>query len=239
LPAAWLRHGGAQRLCVIDRSGRLLSWQMAGPPPAGQTLGVLSCVAHPVCGLVQYHDGSLVYAQACGSDLYLHQLNASGAPIRRQPLFTMPPGDPVWFAGGTAWAHGLGGCAVRLRSERQETWRIHQPDDPWRPSARPIQVYSLQVSPGWRVVGLVRDPQAGYALVIQSPDRMKLHLLHQRGQEPLYTAPSRLLTCSVCPNTGRVALLTAQRQFIVYDTAERAVRLCVHTGTVEDVHAQA
>ena len=61
----------------------------------------------------------------------------------------------------------------------------------------------------------------------------------QRDQELLYTAPSRVLKCSVCPNTGRVAMLTAQRQLIVYDTRTRAVHLFVHTATVEHEHAQA
>ena len=240
LPAAWLRHGGAQRLCVIDQSGRLLSWQVAGPVSAGQALGTLSCVDSPVCGLAQYHDGSLVYVQSLDGILDLRQLNASGRPVRRQLLGDGPPDARVWFAGGAAWSRGLGGCAVRLCGEPQEIWRIHQPLEPRGPGTPPSPTCILQLSPGWRAVGLVREPQTGgYALVIQSPNRMTLHRIHPRGEEPLYTAPARMLKCSVCPNTGRVALLTAQRQLIVYDTAERAVRLFVHTSTAEDVHAQA
>jgi hypothetical protein len=242
LQSAWLRRGGAQRLCVLDASARLVSWQIAdrgGPSP---DVKVLYDVAQAVCGLAQYDDGGLVYVQSAGAVLQVCQLHATGAPSRLHLLGHGPANALVWFANGAAWARGRGGCAVRMQAEPCETWGVHHPPEPGggAPGQQTYHSYTLELPPGWRALGLVHDPQAGgYALVIQSPDRMKLYRIHQRNQELLYTAPSRVLKCNVCPNTGRVAMLTAQRQLIVYDILARAVRLFVQTAAAEDVHAQA
>lgn len=271
LPSAWLRQGGAQRLCVLDASARLVTWQVVGQvdPTA------LDNPSESVLGLAQYHDGGLVYVRRFGEKMHLCRLLAKGEWSMRLLDHGGPADARVWFAGGVAWESGLGGCAVRMRAEPSEHWRVHQPPEPGDgtsdlpafhtyksvtralaragpppagvkrefyayPYLQPHHTYTLDLPAGWRALGLVRNlPAGGYALVIQSPDRMKLYRMDQRDQELLYTAPSRVLKCSVCPNTGRVAMLTAQRQLIVYDTRTRAVHLFVHTATVEHEHAQA
>ncbi|HET7867637.1 MAG TPA: hypothetical protein VFL86_24810 [Burkholderiaceae bacterium] len=242
LQSAWLRQGGAQRLCVLDASARLVSWQIAGRGGSAQDQKALGCVAQLVCGLAQYHDGGLVYVQSAGTVLHVCQLHATGAPSRLHLLGHGPAGALVWFAGGAAWARGRGGCAVRMLAAPCETWRVHHPPEPGggAPGQQTYLAYTLELASGWRAVGLVHHPQAGgYALLVQSPDRMKLYRIHQRSRELVYTAPARMLKCSVCPNTARVALLTAQRQLIVYDTLAQAVRLFVRPAASEDVHAAA
>ena len=243
LQSAWLRRGGARRLCVLDASARLVSWQVAaGPVARGQDPQALDCVAQAVWGLAQYHETGLVYVQSAGAVLQVCQLHATGAPSRLHVLGHGPANARVWFANGAAWARGRGGCAVRMQAEPSETWRVHHPLEPGggAPGQQTYHGYTLELPPGWRAVGLVHDPQAGsYALVIQSPDRMKLYRIHHRNQELLYTAPARVLKCSVCPNTALVALLTAQRQLIVYDILARAVCLFAQTSASEHVHGQA
>lgn len=237
LPAACLRRGQSQRLYVIDRSSHLVSWQVAGP---GE--GTLSSVAQSVSGLAHYGPGGLVYVQGQSEHLEVCWLPASGQ-VSRSVLCRGPAVTQVWFAGGTLWSRGMGGCAVRLGTGPREHWRILQPPDPGgarRPGPMPFDAYERELLPGWQAAGLVRNPQrARFALVALSPDRLQLHRIDERGQELLFAAPSPVQACSVCPNTGRVALLTAQRQLIVYDTAERAVRLVVHSGGAEDSHARA
>lgn len=240
LPAACLRRGKSQRLYAIDRSARLVSWQMAGPDA-----GTLCSVAQSVYGLAHCGPGGLAYVQGQADHLEVCWLPAAG-PVSRSVLCRGTAGaavTQVWFAGGTLWSRGMGACAVRLGTGHRERWRILQPPDPGgtrRPGPLPFDACERELLPGWQAAGLVRNPQTGrFALVALSPDRLQLHRIDGRGQELLHAAPSPVRACSVCPNTGRVALMTAQRRLIVYDTAERAVRLVVHCGAAEDAHGRA
>ncbi len=245
LPAAWLRFSGAERVCVVDQSARLVSWQVTGQEPRHHPAGAGSprCVDTHVLGLAPYHGNALVYAVHVAGHLELRRLGVSGEPSHGERLGEAPHDAVVRFAGGELWARGVGACAVRLRAGPQEAWRVHQPlyrSGVRGPGGQAFSAYDLELPPGWRVAGLVRDPQSGgFSLLAQAPDRMALYRIGPRSQEAVFTAPSRVLRCSVCPNTGLVAMLTAQRQFIVHDPAERAVRLFVHATASEEAHAEA
>jgi hypothetical protein len=242
LPSAWLRQGGTQRLCVLDLSGRLVCWQISGAPMARQAPADAWCAEHAVCGMAQYHDGSLVYVSARPGMLSLGRVHASGEmPPDRVWVCEGPADAQVHFAGGLLWSRGLAGCAVRLRDAPQELWRINHPPDPGgasgpsSPGTMSFDSYPLELPPGWRGVGLLHDPSGGgYALLALSADRLKLHRIGQRHQELLFTAPARVRRHSVCPNTGRVALLTADHRLVVVAAAERAVRLLVSTGAAHE-----
>lgn len=248
LPAAWLRYSGAERVCVVDQSARLVSWQVTGRTPRNRPdgAGAPRCVDTQVLGLAQHHGNALVYAVHVAGHVELRRLGVAGDPSPGERLGEAPQDAVVRFAGGELWSRGIGACAVRLRAGPQEAWRIHQPRRPAGVRGEGGQgdpafsAYDLEPPPGWQVAGLVRDPQSGgFALLAQAPDRLALHRIGPRSRESVFTAPSRVLRCSVCPNTGLVAMLTAQRQFIVQDPAERAVRLFVHAAASEDAHAEA
>lgn len=237
LPAAWLRYSGSERVCMVDQSARLVSWQATTPAPRNRLQGAVAprCVDTAVLGLAQYRGNALVYAVHVAGHLELRRLGVVGDPSPGDRLGEAPRDAVVCFAGGELWSRGGGACAVRLRAGPQEAWRVNQPR-----GDQAFGTYDLEPPPGWRVAGLVRDPQSGaFSLLAQAPDRMALHRIGPRGQESVFTAPSQVLRCSVCPNTGLVAMLTAQRQFIVHDPAERAVRLFVHAAPSEDGHAEA
>jgi hypothetical protein len=245
LPAAWLRSGNAQRLCVLDRSGRLLCWDMAGPQAHGPAPQAPACLATQVLALAQCADDSLIYACVHRAGAALYCVDAEGSPIVMAQGLDAASNAQVWLALDGSGPRCGGACAVGvdLGDMDQETWRVNQ----WhrKPEALAADdwtlvrtAYRVTLLPGWKAVGLVRDGQANhYTLVVLSEDRRQLYRVAVRRLELLFTATAPVLKCSVCPNTGIVALLTEQRQLVVYATAEQAVRLIVDSGPAQQPQA--
>jgi hypothetical protein len=115
------------------------------------------------------------------------------------------------------------GCAVRLEHEPTETWSIGTWKD-FRPSV------SARLPAGAHAIGLLHLPGNGRTGVI-TLDRTVFRLHSVDGSnEHLYSAPDRIVSCTVCPGTSLIAMLTERRQFIVVSAATREVRLSVHTS---------
>jgi len=62
---------------------------------------------------------------------------------------------------------------------------------------------------------------------------LRLHF-SDGGNELLYAAPDRIVTCSVCPNSAIVAMLTERRQLIIVSASKRELRLSVQTARQPD-----
>ena len=247
LRAAWLRQTGRERLCVLDKSRRLVAWTAAplkgvrSPPDIG-----MRTIDTDVRGLAQWGDGELVFAVRCAGWVWVRRLSAEGSASPMEPVCETPDDPEVLFAGGRLWARGgRGACAVRLASEPQERWRINEPVvDATQmrregPAGQPVgfQAYEVTLPAGFHAAGLVHDVAHGrFALVTRSPDSRSLFLLGDHVNEPLYTAPAKLTTSTMCPNTGLIAMLTIDRQLIVYSVPERTARIVMHAGGQEKNH---
>ena len=87
-----------------------------------------------------------------------------------------------------------------------------------------------QLPGGSRAIGLMREP-SGLRTGLITLDRNILRLnFVDGGNEVLYSASDPVVSCTVCPNTGIVAMLTQRRQLIVLSAATRELRLSVQTS---------
>lgn len=251
LRAAWLRQWGHERLCVLDRSRRLVSWDAPLPkgPRGPEVDTAIRTIDTDVRGLAQWEDGQLVFAVRYAGWLWVRRLAAQGDASAVEPICETPDDPEVLFAGGRLWANGRrGACAVRLQATPQERWRIAEPvasldrAASGGPAGQAIwfEHSDLTLPAGYHALGLVHDARSGrFALVARSPDARTLFLFGEQVNEPLYTTAAKLSACSVCPNTGLIAMLTADRQLVVYAVPDRAARLIVHGTGLEDADAPA
>jgi len=208
LPLGWLRAGKAHRVCVIDQSNRLLRWD------SGSLLG-LQVVAIDVLGMVQINKELVVFAhQVDGEVRMVRHVLREGAQ-RPKRLCHAPAGAPVLFGRGRV-------CAVRVEDEPAETWHI----DSWSNLSFGMR---MQLPEGLRAVGVMREPDRRTTLISLDRNTLRLHFAGG-GNEILYTAPDRLVSCTVCPNSSLVALVTERRQLIVVSAAKRELLLSVQTG---------
>jgi hypothetical protein len=122
-----------------------------------------------------------------------------------------------------------GSCAVRVEQEPEEVWQIGA----WQSSKFVIRA---KLPGGSRAVGVMRESNGRVALIALDRDEFRLHFI-DGSNELLFTAPDRLVSYTVCPNTSLVAMLTEKRQLIVVSAATRDVRLSVQTGRGADAVA--
>jgi hypothetical protein len=218
LPAAWMKEGKAQRVCVIDQSRRLLCWDSVAPD-------ALRLEAQNVLGFAQINKNLLVYAYLSGGHVWIHRLNALGTRQQEPRSLSAAPNDTEVLFGGRA-------CAVRLESEPAETWLVSTWGD-----TREAAATRAQLPAGARAIGLWRGVGNKDTALI-SLDRVNVRLHFINGiNELLYTAPARIVSYTVCQGTGLVALLTERRQLVVASAATRDVRLIAQTG--RDPHESA
>jgi hypothetical protein len=221
LPIAWLRAEKAQRLCVIDQSMRLLRWDSAYDGKRESSAGgALKLISDDVLGMVQINKNLLVFAHHEAGSAWFTRLGPAGDPFPAR-LFCKAPRDAAVLFGGRS-------CAVRVEQDPVETWSIGT----WRESRVEMQA---QLPGGSRAVGLMREPGRGRtSLITLDRNVLRLHF-GGGGNELLYSAPDRIVSCVVCPNTSIVAMLTERRQFIVLSAVKREV--CLNVQTARTSHA--
>jgi hypothetical protein len=217
LPLAWLRAEKNPCVCVIDQSRRLLDWDSAFDGERENASGKLQLTTNEALGMVQINRGLLIYAYHQNGSVWISRLGATDA-VRPPRLACKAPADAeVLFGRGRS-------CAVRLEKQPKETWRIGT----WNDMNFTLQA---QLPADSRAVGVMREPIHGGRTSLITLDRniLRLHFT-DGGNELLYAAPDRIVSCTVCPNTSIVAMLTERRQFIVVSAATRELRLSVQTA---------
>ena len=208
LPLAWMKGEKAQkspRVCMIDHSNRLLCWDSAG----------LRTIAHDVLGMAQINKAQSVYAFYSEGSVWTSTLQSTGDPTPPKQFCGVERDATVLFA--------RRGFAVRQRKDPEELWSMGH----WNfPGAR-MQVKLPAES---RAIGLIRTTaHTWFGLITLDRNVLRLHLT-DGSNEQLYAAPDRVVSWSVCPNTGLVAMLTERRQFIVVSALSREVCLSVQTA---------
>jgi hypothetical protein len=218
LPLAWLRSAAGHRVCVVDQSRRLLCWD-SGVAERTRALGLQlrpELLEDDVLGMAEVSNGLLIYAHHADGAVWLRLLGLKGAPLRPQLLCSAPRDASVLFQRRNS-------CAVRVEQHPMETWAIGQ----W---SLPGVVVRVQLPAGSRAIGLMQEPDHGrMALIALAGDILRLHFA-DGGNELLYAAPDGVASCTACPGTGVVAMLTKRRQLIVVSAATREVRLSVQTA---------
>lgn len=220
LPAAWLRSSQAVRLCVIDQSRRLLRWDAAvlnkrdlKTEPrlhlvAPNTLA-LAQVSAQLAAFVHYHNGRVWFSR----------IRAGDGPEDDKMICEAPSDTPALLGRG---------CFVAVKLSTH-VWRIWN----WNDAS---QVYDVRTRSDLRAIGILRDNSGRVGLLSLEDRHLRLHC-HDGATALLYTAPAKIVSHSVCPNSGFVAMLTMDRQLIGFSAATGELRLCVQTG--RDKHADA
>jgi hypothetical protein len=214
LPLAWLRRAKAQRVCIIDQCGRLLNWDTGD-------IG-LRLVTPGALGMVQINKDLVVCAYHQNGAVKTARISASGDPIKGRHLCNAPANAPALFGRGRV-------CAVRLEAEPAEVWHVGT----WSNLGFAMQA---RLPTGSRVVGVMRDNDRRTSLITLDGSLLRLHFT-EGSNELLYAAPHRVVSCTVCPNTSLVAMLTERRQFIVVSAATRTLLLTVQTASHSDASA--
>ncbi len=230
-PCIWLKDRGAQSIYVLDSAGNLVFW-------VNRSLGTDSPApgkAHPfqrhVLGMAQVDQGSLVYARSEGDGAMVIEMVVPGRvahvvqtiPVEHLPkkiFFT--DGSRRWSSGRGAWAFDTGS----KHSGERQTWTVQE-----GLGGGQISTQRLALPVGWEVCGLVRDSEtAVLRLLALTPDRKGLILASEEKSESLFTAPDKIARIAL-GEPGLVAMLTEQRQLLVYGLSDRALRLCVSSGS--------
>lgn len=216
MPIAWLQGKNAQRVVVLDQSGRLLKWDAVTDKGDAYFEGALRLVTKDVLGMAQLSKFQMICAFQKEGGIWSVCVNASGEPDKPRFWCKATRHSEVLFGRGNS-------CAVRMETD-PETWVMGC----W---------YNLPISTqatlpaGSRVVGVMRESDGKRRLALIALDRniLRLHF-SDGGNELLYAAPDRIVTCSVCPNSAIVAMLTERRQLIIVSASKRELRLSVQTA---------
>ena len=231
LPCIWLRDTSHSRLFVQDSAGRLVFWvgvnQHKGVRDARRGPMILD---HGLLALAPVDDHHLVYICRDAGHLWVRFAGANG---RERSAHQLSIGSKkqtkAFLTGGLHWNKGFGGCAVCTSgADEPELWQVQQGSSV---EDVPHERWQIELAPGAKAVGFVQIASSGsYALVVQASNRRDLALHTSTSAEPLLTLTSAIARINVCPNTGVIAMLTADRVLHVYSMVDKALRLVVHSG---------
>ncbi|MDP9603247.1 UNVERIFIED_ORG: hypothetical protein J2W38_003036 [Variovorax paradoxus] len=231
LSSAWLHDREHQRVCMIDRDGKLVIWNVQPGVRPNPESGAPTLVESKVVGMLQWSELGVVYLAVHDNRLVLQRLGASGGPAPIQVIGTRADETRVLFANAWQWRNGVGGVALRVAARPHEVWRIHQPDPAsagGQHGRYPQKWKTFEVRAS-RAEALIDDSTRGrYALLSLSPSLDGLDLHAQDGIETIYKAPERIERISVCPGTGLAVMLTVHKKIIVYAVPQRSLRAVLH-----------
>jgi hypothetical protein len=231
LPAVWLRSRTVERLYVLDRAGRLVYWQTRGPrAPGTASATTIHNLDNDVLNLAQVADNSFVYVRREREQLCVHRVNHDGKSAWRCPLAAAPGDAKILFGGASLWRGGIGGCAVRLQAKPAECWRCYTPA---QNSGQAFEIADITPEVGWRGIGFVLDPETASFGLLTLDRRRHTLALHSGRRETLYTTSAAIAKFTVSPVSGVIAMLTEERELIIYSVPERHVRLIVNGRGIE------
>lgn len=233
MPLALLANGKHRLACAIDVRNRLVTWKATDWTASQGTEGDARQLDDHVIGFTPLDHERLVYAVFYGNGLWLRELSADGeqTPLRRRLCKLDSAQTRMFFTLHPRAAPGrLAALAVLRQNNPDETWLLMLPAGPQaRPFDTPDGLVEIELAlpPRERGIGLIAGgDQPG--LVVRDSHSRTLHAVTPEGRRLLFQSADRITQCSVCPDSGRVAVLTMARQLIVLDghTGERL--LTVH-----------
>lgn len=218
LPAAWLRSSKAHRICVIDRSKRLMRWNAAILTKRDlATEPQLHLVVENALALAQLSNDVAIFAHHSAGAVWFGRIDSEHESRDGGGMLAQaPPDTKVMFGRG---------CFVAIRLSA-DTWHLLTWNDPGKG-------YEARLPAELPVIGVLRDAGGRVGLLTLEDRDLRLHR-HDGSNVLLYTAPARIVSHSVCPNSGLVAMLTADRQLIAFSAATQQQRLFMQTGRNDD-----
>jgi len=231
----------SQLACVIDAGGQLVGWRAPSDPrqwsgkPDDRAATVID---RQVRLMAPLGPASLAYAMVWGDGIWLRQVDASGqASAMRRRLCPAPAQlqdmAAVVMGYGTSMAQ-VSCLGLAHRVDTGTVWQLFTITQAGRAidDVDGATSTEIRIGEGERGLGLCNGRGASPpALVVLSGDKRRLRLATPQSQATLYESASVIERCSVCQVSGRVAVLTRDRQLVVLDPATLQVLLIVTDNT--------
>jgi hypothetical protein len=226
LPTVWLRSHAIERLYVLDKAGRLAYWQNSFT----ETSEIIHNLDSDVLNLAQVADNCFIYVRRDQEQLCVYRVNQNSKEEWRCPLGTAPSDTKIVFGGGSLWHRGIGGCAVRMQAKPAEIWRLYTPG---QGPGLAFNIADVTLQSGCQGIGFVQKTEDGSFGLLAIGQQRKTLSLYSGRREQLYTTSSAISKITVCSVSGLVAMLTHDRDLIVYSVPDRHVRLIVNGSGIE------
>ncbi len=126
LSSAWLHDREHQRVCMIDRDGKLVIWNMTPGVKPNPEAGAPTLVESKVVGMLQWSELGVVYAAVHDNQVVLRRLGATGGPASIEVIGARVAETRVLFANGWQWRSGVGGHGAAHR-DRAARCLAHSP----------------------------------------------------------------------------------------------------------------
>jgi hypothetical protein len=237
LASAWQRTGLRNRFFVLDEARRLICWESEDKAPVQHKRPAkYRVVAEDVLGFVLTTTGGVVYGKRENGPAVICVEAHDGQLKRRYLLQDVADAAAIQFGGVSDWNGNFRGCAVASprQADGTQAWTIFHPQPNHRTDPFRIEQFVLPAQP--HVIGLVPRPTLQeYSMAILSPNGRSVVLFGDRNaRKHIYQSPSRVLKVAADSTSGMIALLTEERQLIVFSTLDRTLRLFVHSKVSGD-----
>lgn len=233
LPVAWLRNSVTGRLFLLDTQGHLAFWVVeTGKSPAQPKTGQTHSLAQGVLSLAKVDREAVVYVRKEGNRLHAHSVRADGTVSPAHVIGIADGVSQVLFAASPLWRGSFGGCAVLTVDNGSERWRVISA------KGSPHETERIDLTPGWKGLGLLQEGNERYSLVLLSPNQQSIALYCDGEQDVLFTTSHAITKVSFCPLSGLVAALTSARELLVYSVPLRTLRLQVFCNQIPDKHEE-
>lgn len=236
-----LRDDKAKLAAVIDNAAQLVAWRAPADlkhwkgKPEDRDATVLDRHVRLLAPLAL---ATLAYAMVWGDGVWLRQVGTDGKPSPMRRRLCAAPAQLQDMA-ATVLAYGassaqLGSLGIAHTTDSGTVWQIFSITKAGRALDEDggAQSTEIRLPAGERGIGLVHA-RAGTppALVVLSADKRRLRLATHAGHTMLHESATVIERTAVCQVTGRVAVLTRDRQLMVLDPATREALLIVTDNT--------
>jgi hypothetical protein len=228
-----LRNSVTGRLFLLDTQGHLAFWVVeTGKSPARPKTGQTHSLAQGVLSLAKVDRETVVYVRREGNRLHTHSVRADGTVSPAHVIGIADGVSQVLFAASPLWRGSFGGCAMLTVDNGSERWRVISA------KGSPHEIERIDLTPGWKGLGLLQQGNERYSLVLLSPNQQSIALYCDGEQDVLFTTSHAITKVSFCPLSGLVAALTSARELLVYSVPLRTLRLQVFCNQIPNKHKE-
>lgn len=232
VPVWQVQNGTTQRVYMLKPDGELVFCEARTEPNRQVTVIREPQFFRSRVLAVEQQQALLIIAQQQGEDLVIERHNANGIAATF-PLGRVPDKSPVLMTGSAYWGAQFGGCAVRLSAEDSEVWRLFSFAGHGQSG---VSERDTRLPLGWKAIGARMDFKAPYdlTLLMLNQDGDTLATWYEGQLETLYTLPARIVRYSTLPPHGLIAMLTRDRQLVVYHWQTKTVKLFIQGDASHD-----
>ncbi|MPQ70410.1 MULTISPECIES: hypothetical protein [unclassified Pseudomonas] len=231
LPAIYLRTSSHGRLFMLTSDRTLAYWMnTSGERLSATAPGRTYYQDRDVLSMARINDEVLVYANRGAGRLFVRHATLNATRYDSYSLGDGSEATQVLFSSLRFWRRRFGSCAVQYGHGPGESWTLFNHESHPQPLSR------LVLAPGCKAIGLLHEMEGEQlALVVLGIDRRRVLLVKSGQTQEIFTATTKILQVSFCPDSTVLVLITEASELVVYVVSERQVRLQVQCNRKEQV----